>query len=232
MKTLLSIIAFGAFLLCGQAKADLIQVDFQTPGDKLVSKDTDTNLGWLSLALTRSWGFSDVYHALLPGGQYEGFRIATQTEVLQLFTNLTGVNLLNATTVTSFNQAYNPLLSDEFGYRSNGHVPLMGVTQTTTAYLASRGFYLDDTGKLLTAYMLQRKSLGMDQWHITPSSISYTYNVNAYSETLDASRMSTIVGYYLVKDLSATASPVSGPFIGASLLLLALAGVRRRRLAQ
>lgn len=69
------------------SRATLVSMDLFTPGDKLLTLDTDTNLEWLDLTLT----VGQTYDTVAGGfGTYTtalGFSFANVTQVGQLYTN-------------------------------------------------------------------------------------------------------------------------------------------------
>ena len=73
----------GFALTCGQAgAATLISADLASPGDGLLTVDTATSLQWLDLTATAG----QLRSAVMSGAFVaQGFRYATQNEVLQLW---------------------------------------------------------------------------------------------------------------------------------------------------
>jgi hypothetical protein len=95
MKTtqfgLSALVIIGLALAAAPAKATLLNVDYLTPGDDLLTEDTATGLEWLNMGPTRgSLQTSDgvSVNLILAGyGGYiaAGFQFATLTQVAQLF---------------------------------------------------------------------------------------------------------------------------------------------------
>ncbi len=80
---LIAVLATG-ILVAPAAQAKLLEVDLNTPGDALVTRDTDTGLDWLDL--TESIGLSfDQVEADVGGFISDGWRHATGAEVCALF---------------------------------------------------------------------------------------------------------------------------------------------------
>lgn len=77
---LLSVSAVGAH-------AVIIDHDWKTVGDANVLLDTTTGLRWLDLSVTANVSHNKVVANLVTGGFYDGFRLATQAEVLMLWSN-------------------------------------------------------------------------------------------------------------------------------------------------
>ena len=63
----------------------LVVWDWQTPGDRLVTYDTETRLEWLDWTASTAHSYDDMIPKLNPGGEYHGFRYATSGEVSTLF---------------------------------------------------------------------------------------------------------------------------------------------------
>lgn len=87
IRTWLCGIAGGIFLLAQPAFAALVDADWQTPGDAHLVLDTGTGLQWLDLSVTANQSYSYVTSNFGPGQIYEGFRVATQTEVIEMWSH-------------------------------------------------------------------------------------------------------------------------------------------------
>jgi len=72
------------------ANAAIISVDLQTPGDNLVTRDTDAGLEWLDVPLTVNLSFDYVSSQFGSGGQFEGWRYASNSEVITLLDHAGG----------------------------------------------------------------------------------------------------------------------------------------------
>ncbi len=59
--------------------------DWNTAGDGLLTLDSNTGSLWLDLSVTRGLSYNYVISQLGTGGDFEGFRVATTTEVQHLF---------------------------------------------------------------------------------------------------------------------------------------------------
>jgi hypothetical protein len=77
----------GALLVPMAAPAKLVEVDLDTAGDGLITRDTETALDWLDVNVTVGQSFDAVTAALGPGGVLEGFRYASRSEVVELWQN-------------------------------------------------------------------------------------------------------------------------------------------------
>lgn len=75
------------------ADAALINRDWRVAGDGLIVRDTNTQLGWLKLTQTFGLSYTTVSGQLGSGGTFAGFRYATNTEVVDLFSDYFGMSL-------------------------------------------------------------------------------------------------------------------------------------------
>lgn len=67
--------------------AALNSMDWKAAGDELLTYDNVTNLYWLDLSETYGIAYNDVVPELAAGGDYEGFRYASNAEVIALWAN-------------------------------------------------------------------------------------------------------------------------------------------------
>ena len=82
----LSHLAIGV-LFSQNIYASIVSNDWQSNGDNLISRDTITQLEWLDLTETNGLTFDYVSNQLGVGGEFEGWRYATSTEVVELWNN-------------------------------------------------------------------------------------------------------------------------------------------------
>lgn len=79
---------FALSLLSSTADATLIEQDFISGnGDGLVTFDSQTGLRWLDLSASAGRSFNEVSTEFGLGGDFEGFRYATNEEILMLWQN-------------------------------------------------------------------------------------------------------------------------------------------------
>lgn len=74
-----------ALLAPVSGSAALIETDWTNTGDTLLTLDTSTGLEWLDVPVSTSRSFLNISTEFGPGGDFEGFRHATTSEVLELF---------------------------------------------------------------------------------------------------------------------------------------------------
>lgn len=72
--------------------AAIVSVDWETSGDNLITRDTSSGLDWLDLTETNGISYDDILPQLDSGGQFDGWRYATNDEVVALWSNF-GINL-------------------------------------------------------------------------------------------------------------------------------------------
>jgi len=69
------------------SKASLLEVDYLSAGDKLLTRDTVSNLEWLDLTRTINISHTEMLTELDPGGRYEGFKYAVVDDIDTLQVN-------------------------------------------------------------------------------------------------------------------------------------------------
>ena len=85
----------------------LVSVDLNSPDDGLLTLDTATGLKWLDLTQTDlELSYNQMLVQLGPGGTFEGFRHATEAEVVTISTNAdidaAAFEIVNLAPVTNF----------------------------------------------------------------------------------------------------------------------------------
>ena len=85
-------LAATALVLSTSVNAAIISTDWQTAGDNLITHDTVSGLNWLDLTETNNLSLNAVGTMLADGELYDGFRVATQAEVVALWSNF-GIDL-------------------------------------------------------------------------------------------------------------------------------------------
>jgi len=83
------------------AGADLIAED-NSFGLEAITFDTATGLRWLDVTLSTPYSHEEILLELQPGGRFEGFRLATQAEVMAFWQNA-GINTGTVSQFTSEN---------------------------------------------------------------------------------------------------------------------------------
>jgi len=76
-----------AFSISATTEAAFIESDWQSSGDNLLTIDTASGLEWLDVPVVLNRSYIDVSSQFGIGGDFEGFRYATVSEVGDLFQN-------------------------------------------------------------------------------------------------------------------------------------------------
>jgi hypothetical protein len=87
LGALLRNVVCGVLFLTQPTFAALIDVDWQTSGDAKLLFDASTGMQWLDLSMTANRSYNQVIANLGPGEVYDGFRVATQAEVLDMWSH-------------------------------------------------------------------------------------------------------------------------------------------------
>lgn len=131
MKTSL-IGAAVTFLTLSSASvsAALVSADWQTAGDNLITRDTESGLEWLDLTVTANTSYNTITSQFGSGGTYEGWALATHVQISAMFDHAGGSG-----TYTGANASHNIMFDD-------GLLDLWGSTQFSTGWIA--GSFLAD----------------------------------------------------------------------------------------
>ena len=90
-KILFAISVFTLFTLSSASTADALLISLDSSfGPDTITKDSETGLEWLDVPLSAPYSYEGALAELGSGGVFEGYRIATQHEVLRLL-DLAGI---------------------------------------------------------------------------------------------------------------------------------------------
>jgi hypothetical protein len=92
-RNTLTVLCIAALATTATAGTSLSSVDWQAAGDGLLTNDSATGLQWLDWAHTANRSYNDVSSQLGAGGEFEGFRYATEAEMRTLYTNAGAVTI-------------------------------------------------------------------------------------------------------------------------------------------
>lgn len=109
--------------LCAEAR---LVSDDSLYGLGTVTRDTETGLGWLDLPLTTAYTLEQTLLETSPGGFFQGFRLATEEELLQLWAHA-GINLSGGSGL------------NEFGFSSENFVPVSSLVTLVGGALSHLG---------------------------------------------------------------------------------------------
>lgn len=162
-------LATAALLAAGTAQASLVQQDFATPGDALVTLDTSTHLEWLDLTATQDLSVDQVL-AGVGGWTSSGFAYASFGQVGQLLNDagyLGGTSDYPTLFLVADNASANAFLADfgatsppdhTFGFFAPYACGPVSAPTTCTDYVqinangnANQGYAIPDSGAFGTA---------------------------------------------------------------------------------
>tara|TARA_B100000949_G_C14279325_1_gene451090 strand:- start:1240 stop:1899 length:660 start_codon:yes stop_codon:yes gene_type:complete len=179
-------------LFAGAANAELIKTDYKTTGDELATLDTETGIEWLDISETAGYNLNEISALIAEGGELEGWRMPTQTEVTNLFMMLFDGNISSGENNSSSYASQIANLHDFFGYTSY---------KETANYDRAYGLYRrDDNGEIRMA-------------GTRGSSIVFiNYDHAVYSDTYT----NAVYGTWLVSDGGTTMSSINNPALNAN----------------
>ncbi len=108
-KTTTAVLLTAALTAVATAGPVLTEADWLAAGDGLLTNDAISGLQWLDWSHTANRSYNDVSSQLGAGGEFEGFRYATEAEVSQLYANA-GAPVVDPLVTT--NPAYGNPLTD------------------------------------------------------------------------------------------------------------------------
>lgn len=88
MKTL---IWLALSLLTFNSNAALVNIDWKTTGDNLITRDTETGLEWLALNQTAEVSYTSISYQSEEGGAFEGWAYASREQISSFFDAAGGV---------------------------------------------------------------------------------------------------------------------------------------------
>ena len=71
-------------------QAELVNADWQSAGDSLITLDTVNKLEWLDLTYTSGRSYGEISSKFDAGDEFEGWRYATENEIVGLFDSVGG----------------------------------------------------------------------------------------------------------------------------------------------
>ena len=192
--------------------AAIVSADWQTPGDTLITQDTVNGLEWLDLTETNGMSYNELFAQLSAGGIFEGWRYATNYEVIALWSEF-GIDLWETKNVIG--EVDNGIVeaSNYLGNILNEYNPVLysygvlGITGEKThagsiSHLRFGALYVD--GDMLNVY--EGLSINFPQ----PDDSSAVY-----------------LGSYLTRDITTVPIPTAISLFGSG--LIGLIGVARRK---
>jgi len=202
--------------LSTSANAAIISTDWQSLGDNLITQDDVSGLEWLDLTVTTSRSYNDILSQLEVGGEYEGWRYATSTEVGVFFDAFGGNNAYYNGGSTQNNGLFDLV------------APYWGDTYCANAGCAvgdgfSNGIIADITANNTQA-VANIKDLYTLSYYDTQDYVNTNLNTNTPDDYVNYT-----YGHALVRDISAVPVPSAVWLFGSG--LVGLVGFARRKKA-
>lgn len=138
-----------ALVVSSFTNASLIEVDYEgiVGADTAITLDTSTGLEWLDLTVTLNRSYNDILSNLDSGGEFEGWRFATRTDVIKLWDSF-GIAAPVTDSKESFAEKYEGALN---------FLDLIGNTRLERANTwnpFTDGFVLDTDGGLVSTFVV------------------------------------------------------------------------------
>ncbi|WDP89352.1 MAG: PEP-CTERM sorting domain-containing protein [Desulfobacter sp.] len=228
-KSLLVICFFLFFWGFNSAQADIIEIDL-TPGDALITRDTNTGLEWLDLSATDGMSYNDV---LVSQWYTEyGFHHATEEEFVGFFTNVTGIQPGTGTTSGGYDR-YLDVSGPEYHDQIATLVYYMGTTHEYTDPYNPAYSYSWSTGQIQDTYLapyLSQTSHRAIRITLSESNGTVNWGSPASGFASEPDERSGYAGHFLIRNFTQTSQvPESATMLLFSIGLLGIAGVSRRK---
>lgn len=199
----------AAFVLLASAgaQAEMMYTDWQTEGDKQAYLDYDTGIEWIRLSQTENMSINEVLSELGEGGQFEGWRLPTESEVDAFFGKF--YTWVGTDGRARGNIQYNSTATDAYWNDAKQFINPMGYTHYTISgynyYAYSYGLHMmDDGGVGLT---------GVRHMNLDHNPRRYYFDIydQYVAPVYDEDYSNTHAGVYLVSDGGVTLSSINNP---------------------
>ena len=211
------VLSTGALSMSMSTSVDaaLLSTDWLNANDNLVVTDTDSSLDWLKLTETVGYSYTYVVSQLGTGGQFDGWRYATNLEVASLFTafglpldaHLSVAGPLD-TSIVNFANTMGNIMHDANPIFSYGARGMIGESSGGNMYLAG-------------AYYVTSSETNI---YVGP-------NLGAGASLVSPTIACLDLGSYLVREASLSAVPVPAAVWLFGSGLIGLIGLARRKTA-
>lgn len=186
-------------VLSASAYAGIVDMDWQVEGDGRAFLHEESGLEWLKVTETKGYSLQGMDTELSTTNTYDGFRIATESEVNVLMSEMLG-DMPNLTLQADFPD-YLRYESTVFADRALMLSAILSVGQTnqSSASNTTIGTYYSDQGDGLITNLISYLS--------SPT----LYAVLSYERDYDVTQSHTSLGVFLVSDGGATLSSINSP---------------------
>lgn len=214
IKSVSRLLALTAIFISVATQAlPIVQADAFTAGDNKAYLQSSTGLVWMDFGVNNTKSFNQVVSDL--GSTYSGWRLATETEVKNLMSEL-------------FSGAQYQFNNDSFpkwdGEDDENILSIMGTDETQNydwgfVYSYGQGWFLSDSNNLNYAYIYNNNPFGINiqGGHICCDDVNYADHFN-YADSIQFSTL-------LVKNGVSVPEPT--PILLMGMCLLGLAFTRR-----
>lgn len=212
-------------LFATTSNAELVVSDWETLGDKLLITDTNTGTHWLSLDATRNLSHNTILSEMTPGGQFEDWSFATETQLSVFFDEYLDKS---SKTFASNGISISPTVTQQ----GTAFLEMFGTFINGSESIVSYGLFVPDVnsnGLLSMAgvrHRLTSLSSDIEDTFFGFNISSYTYNYSSIG-----------FGHYLVRESSningandVNAAPLLG--LGAIGLFSLISSRRKSRLTK
>lgn len=218
MKFLKYASAVITLVLSSNVNAALVSTSWLNPNDNLITVDTDTTLEWLDTTYTLNRSYNDISSEFGVGGEFEGWRYATEDDLITFFTNAGGAGTYNGQTnvsgvsssLSSADTYIGDLVSIWGGFDSYGERSYARFIYDRPASAGEK--YI---GELTDEYAVNR----FDRVTLNNGNRAYDGSIHPY------------IGHALVRGTSVSAVPVPAAVWLFGSGLIGLAGIARRKKA-
>ena len=237
-----TLVLLSSLLLTNVAQADLVTGDWISEGDSQVTIDTDTGVEWLKLNNTSGMSVNQVIAELGSDGDFEGWRLPTESEVQTLIETVLpqlSWNGIGESTVYS-SGAYRGYADIFRSWLGTSSYVFSGDGSANRRYWYSYGNYVDSNGqvKLTGTYRYQKYTWGKYDH-------SATMHDNYYPQDFTMDSTNSTRGVFLVSDGGVTLSSINDPMLNVNnpnspakvstpfafglTMLIGMAAIRRRK---
>jgi hypothetical protein len=207
--------ACASLVVSFNVSAAMFNADWKTPGDNLITYDSDTGLEWLDLTASSSRSFVDVSSQFDVDEEFEGWRYASVADVAGFLDNFGG----NNTQYTGWSTLNNGLFDVVSPYWGDLYC-------VDTGCATGEGYSDAFTGDVLHADASRQHAATLLDLDTLSLSASQDY-VLVFNSAILATTVSTTTGSALIRDVNVVPIPAAVWLFGSG--LLGLMGVTRRK---